>query len=239
MLRDEWVARILSLKGDQAYAVSSFEPTPLYGGRPTYIYGAAIQDPRRLSVVGGIAIVFDSAPQFAAMLTDALPRDGAGAVKDGAFGLLAGPDGRIIACSDDKFRPGDTVSVDPAFLRLPPGQATRASPYWATAITPSARRPPRAIANTRARATTIATRSRAGFYADLRCCRPRQQSRRSKSLSIRSDRAQAGDKESVATFTVGDQMFAVRARDIVEAVDDAAIVTIPSDAARHEGLLYL
>ncbi len=31
------------------------------------------------------------------MLTDALPRDGAGAVKSGAFGLLVERDGRIVA----------------------------------------------------------------------------------------------------------------------------------------------
>ncbi len=38
--------------------------------------------------VGGVAIVFDAEPQFAAMLTDALPRDSAGNVKDGAFGVF-------------------------------------------------------------------------------------------------------------------------------------------------------
>jgi hypothetical protein len=69
VLDEEWASRILSLRGDQAYAVSSFAATHLYKGRPTYIYGAAIADPKRQAVVGGVAIVFDSEPQFAAMLT--------------------------------------------------------------------------------------------------------------------------------------------------------------------------
>ena len=55
---------------------------------------------------------------------------------------------------------------------------------------------------------------------------------RAKLLSIRSDRAQAGDKESIATFTVGDRIFAARTSEIVEAVDGAA-------TARHAGLLHL
>ena len=50
---------------------------------------------------------------------------------------------------------------------------------------------------------------------------------RAKVLSIRSDRAQAGDKESIASFTIGDRIFAARTREIVEAVDDAAIMPIP------------
>ena len=30
-------------------------------------------------------------------------------------------DGRVIACSDDHFRPGDRLSIDAAFLSLAPG----------------------------------------------------------------------------------------------------------------------
>ncbi len=99
VLDEEWASRILSLRGDQAYAVSPFATTHLYKDRPTYVYGAAIADPKRHAVVGGVAIVFDSEPQFAAMLTDALPRDGAGAVKSGTFGLFVAPEGKVISCS--------------------------------------------------------------------------------------------------------------------------------------------
>lgn len=227
VLRDEWVSRILSLKGEQAYAVSCFEPTPLYGGRPTYIYGAAIQDPRRLSVVGGIAIVFDSEPQFSAMLTDALPRDAAGVVKDGAFGLLAGPDGRIIASSSDRFRPGDTVSVDPAFLGLSPGGrhagfTVLGDSYYAVGATASSGYREYKGEGDHYRNEVIALVFTRICDAAGQVSRPQ-----AKLLSIRSDRAQAGDKESIATFTVGDRIFAARTSEIVEAVDGAAIMPIP------------
>jgi hypothetical protein len=123
VLDEEWASRILSLRGDQAYAVSSFAATHLYKGRPTYIYGAAIADPKRQAVVGGVAIVFDSEPQFAAMFTDALPRDGAGAVKSGTFGLFVAPEGKIISCLDNQLRPGDTIAIEPAFLQLASGNS--------------------------------------------------------------------------------------------------------------------
>ena len=55
-LAEEWVARILSLKNEQDYAVSSFVPGPLHPDGPTYIYGAAIRAPQQGQVVGGIAL---------------------------------------------------------------------------------------------------------------------------------------------------------------------------------------
>ncbi len=121
-LTEEWVARILALRDAQGYVVSSFVPSPLYEGRSTYIYGAAIRAPERQQAVGGVAIVFDSEPQFAAMLKDALPRDGAGAIKHGAFGLFVEPNGRVIACSDEHFRAGDMLSIDDSFLRIAAGR---------------------------------------------------------------------------------------------------------------------
>jgi len=41
------------------------------------------------ALLGGIGIVFDSAPQFDAMLNDALPRDEKGEVPPGCFGVFA------------------------------------------------------------------------------------------------------------------------------------------------------
>jgi len=56
---DEWVARILALRDTQGYAVSAFAPTPLYEGRHTYIYGAAIRTPATPAGGRRVAIVFD------------------------------------------------------------------------------------------------------------------------------------------------------------------------------------
>ena len=43
VLEEEWVGHILALRDAQDYVVSEFAPSPLYDGRPTYIYGAAIR----------------------------------------------------------------------------------------------------------------------------------------------------------------------------------------------------
>lgn len=102
-LEDEWVPRTLSVESSQGYVVSEFVPTRLYGGRPTYIYAAAIRHPADSGVVGGIAIVFDAAPQFAAMLEDALPRDDSGQAVADAFAVFADATGRVIASSCDAY----------------------------------------------------------------------------------------------------------------------------------------
>jgi chemotaxis signal transduction protein len=231
VLSDEWVARILALRGDQAYAVSSFDATPLYGGRSTYIYGAAIQDPKRHGVTGGIAIVFDGAPQFAAMLTDALPHDDAGAVKTGAFGLLVERDGRIVACTHDDYRPGDTLTIEPAFLGLKSGTGhsgftVMGDGYYAVGAKASSGYREYKGASDQYHNEVIA-------LIFTRICDAAGELRRAapKVLSIRSDRPQdralAGGKESVATFYVGERIFAARAQEIVEAVTDPAIVPLP------------
>lgn len=73
VLGDEWVGRCLSLRDEQQYVVSAFESSRLYGDRPTYIYAAGIRHPSRNQTIGGVAIVFDGAPQFESMICDAIP----------------------------------------------------------------------------------------------------------------------------------------------------------------------
>lgn len=115
MLDEEWVARTLSLSGTQDYAVSAFTPSPLYGGRPTYVFTAAVRglaQPRQ--VVGGIAIVFDSEPQLRSMLHDTLPRDAQGEPLPGAFGVFVDAAGQVIACSHAQPVVGRRIDADGA-----------------------------------------------------------------------------------------------------------------------------
>jgi hypothetical protein len=78
LLDAPWVGATLALRDAERYVVSRHEASPLYeppgavggsAGRPTYVYAASLQHGGQ--VVGGIALVFDGAPQFAAMLRDA------------------------------------------------------------------------------------------------------------------------------------------------------------------------
>ncbi len=118
VLDAEWVARTLALRSGQHYAVSAFEPTGLYDDAATLVYTAAVQSPAGGKPLGGIAIVFDSTPQFAAILADSLPTNEDGAPLPGAFAVLVGSDDRVIASSDPRFPIGSEtpLPVDPASL---------------------------------------------------------------------------------------------------------------------------
>ncbi|WP_293778492.1 chemotaxis protein CheW [uncultured Oxalicibacterium sp.] len=113
---EETLAHVRGLANDQQYAVSAFETTPLYGGRPTYIYHAAIRHPdNEMRVVGGIGIVFDAEPEFAAMLQGALGE------KEGVSALFIDRNGRIISSTDATRPIGSLLEIDPVLLTLPNG----------------------------------------------------------------------------------------------------------------------
>jgi chemotaxis signal transduction protein len=110
---------VSALTNDQQYYVTPFEKTPLYGGRPTYVYHAAIHHPdNELNVVGGIGIVFDAEPEFAAMLKGALGE------KEEATALFVDRSGRIIASTDDTRPVGALLEIDPELLKQPNGSST-------------------------------------------------------------------------------------------------------------------
>ena len=123
VLNEEWVRRTLSLGGSQNYAVSDFVPSPLYQNRHSYIYSAAIRDQSaNQSVVGGIGIVFDSLPQFAAMLNDALPREETGAVPAGCFGVFVDSSHRIISSTLNELVPGKLLELDDTYFKISHGE---------------------------------------------------------------------------------------------------------------------
>jgi len=105
------VRATLALRDPQAYHVTAHEPTQLAGGAATLVYGAAI------GTSGGVAIVFDGAAQFTAMLRDALPD------VPGAAGLLVDRDGRVVASTDARFAVGAIAPVPPALLSAERGTA--------------------------------------------------------------------------------------------------------------------
>ncbi|XOB63216.1 hypothetical protein ACMC56_05255 [Campylobacterota bacterium DY0563] len=76
VLSNSWVEKTLNLENTQKYCVSDFEKTNLYNNESTYVYCSAIRSFENDSKInGGIAIVFDSTPQFQAMLEETLPSD--------------------------------------------------------------------------------------------------------------------------------------------------------------------
>lgn len=113
-----WVRETLALRDPQQHVESAHAASDLYGGRPTFVHGAALRaDDGSASVVGGIAIVFDGEPQFAAMLRDSLPLDAAGEPSHGAAALLLTRAGAVVASSDPARWPVGSAWAVPADWR--------------------------------------------------------------------------------------------------------------------------
>ncbi len=108
-----WVGAALSLRDPERHVVSRHEASPLYGDgkQPTYVYATSLQQAGL--VVGGIALVFDGAPQFAAMLRDALPAP-VGAADMTPVGLFVTRDGRVVASTDPRWPAGSASPLPPS-----------------------------------------------------------------------------------------------------------------------------
>lgn len=105
------VRKTLALRDTQAYCVSPFEATWLYGGRPTYVYCAAVRHPDDASrVVGGIGIVFDAETELRNMLASCLPG------RAGAFAAFADRQGRVVSSTHPGYPPGSLLRPDAAIF---------------------------------------------------------------------------------------------------------------------------
>jgi chemotaxis signal transduction protein len=121
-LSESWVTRTLNIHDTQQYCVSAFTPTNLYEDKHTYIYGASILAPNSNQVCGGIGIVFDSEPQFEAMLKDALPKNKRGEIIAGCFGVFTDRKKCIISSTNQDLPIGSTLSINDHFFKLVNGE---------------------------------------------------------------------------------------------------------------------
>ncbi len=118
VLSQKWVAETLRLKDTSKYCVSDFEETNLYSNESTYIYCAAIRSFKNQDEInGGIAIVFDSTPQFEAMLEDSLPKG-----KDGVFALFTTRDKKVISSTNKDIEINSTIDIEDKFFELKNGE---------------------------------------------------------------------------------------------------------------------
>jgi chemotaxis signal transduction protein len=251
VLNEDWVHATLCLTDAQQYAVSAFAATPLYHDRHTYIYGAAIYSNGGAAgktsgnkTVGGIGIVFDAEPQFAAMLQDALPRDASGNVMSGAFGVFADSEQRVIASTSADIRPGSLLDVDGKFFTLASGAGIaniviRNNDYYAVGSCMSAGYREYKNAQDSYRNDVIAL-----IFVPL--C-PVNAANAKAGKTIRQKlQLQAvhgtdiADAIEVATFHVGDNWLGIRADRIVEAVEARGLTRMPGVPSYLLGhLLYL
>lgn len=117
---------VLNNADSQHYGVSDFVPSRFYQGRHTYIYNAAVTDPAGNGrVVGGIGIVFDSEPQFSAMLREILPKEAGGAPLKNSFAAFTDRQGRILGLANHgHYRVGERLPLDESHFALKNGQTS-------------------------------------------------------------------------------------------------------------------
>lgn len=112
----------LQITDSQQYAVSKFVPSTQYDNRHTYIYNASITSLQNNLVLGGIAVVFDSEPEFLAMLEDCLPHDQENNIVDGCFALYCQRDGLIVSATENSPQNvGQILDIDPEMFELENG----------------------------------------------------------------------------------------------------------------------
>ena len=117
ILNEEWLHESLLMKNSQMYRVSKFEKSKLYNNEHTYIYSSSILSSNNKEVVGGIAVVFDSYPQFKAILNDILPSD------INSFALFANKDKSIISSTKDELIIGSLIQIKDDFFNLKNGES--------------------------------------------------------------------------------------------------------------------
>lgn len=231
-LNEEWVGRALNLRSTQGYVVSDFVPTALYGNQPTYLYSAAVLHPDGHGVVGGVGIVFDGAPQFAAMLADSLPINSAGKAVPGAFALFARRDGRIVASTDSRFPIGETFGYETGVARLASGEGLSRilaidGQHYAIGAAMSAGYREYKVSD--------------GYVNDIAAicafplgpirtgvAAPKTRANR----DSRTRRSGGRDGVEVATFNIGGHWLGVMANDVIEAIDADGVV--PPTGAKND-----
>ncbi|OYY93871.1 MAG: chemotaxis protein CheW [Hydrogenophilales bacterium 28-61-23] len=228
LLAEDWVRQTLAPRDSQSYAVSNFAATPLYRNRPTYIYTAAIRSPDEHQVVGGIGIVFDSAPQFEAMLRDALPRDEDGEILRGSFGVIAREDRRLIAATGQGLAPGDELDIPEEYFQMAEEQsgivAYRGN-YYAVGTCPS-----RGYREYKSETDAYRNNVSALIFIPLGKCDQQQAGRAEPpprpslaSMARNGD----GNGIEIATFHVAGQWLGVGSDCVVEAIEARGITSVP------------
>lgn len=222
---EAWAAEALQLRDSQSFCVSPFAPSALYGNQHTLIFGAAIRHAQGRTI-GAIGIVFDTTPQLAAMLKDALPASDNGTQSTGIF---IDADQRVMSATH-LYQPGERIDL-PAELLREHGSARgcviehRGMYYAAATCAAEGYREYDRVA-----ATAIV----------LIPLGPQQQTARTsfKPPTLAVQRASHAEATlDVATFTSGDQWLGIAREHVVEAIAATGLRSMPGKPAWHAGVL--
>jgi len=217
-LTDAWAAECLRLRDPMRYAVSPFEPSELYGGQATYVYAAPILVDG--SAVGGVALVFDSTPQFEAVLRAALPTTA------GSIAAFCRRDGLAIS------RTGELpVTLPTNVLALAPGQS------WS------------GVLNEGGKSFVVGATAGSG-YREFKTSDGYDEpvigvvvipcgQRVDRHVAAAPQIANVPGGAEIATFLIGDHLLGVPANDVIECIEVQAAVRVwrGGFAQRHVGFV--
>jgi chemotaxis signal transduction protein len=221
-----WATQTLSLTGTQGYSVSGFEASALYDNRPTWIFAAPVRSAQG-RVVGAVAVVFDTAPQLAAMLQDAVPRDERGQVLPGCVAMFLDRELRVIASStpaDTRAGPVDANTAVVDWIRECSARSGSAhvvkvaETYQAVGVQPD---------------TGYREYPGVGGYAVVLIPIGKVAQHRGPvrgELPQRASTSKSGkqDIREFATFGAGDSWYALPTANVIQAVDPRALQTLPT-----------
>jgi chemotaxis signal transduction protein len=241
-LTDEWVGRTRSCATTQDYVVSQFEQTPLYNGKHTYIYAAPIRHLDGNSIVGGIAIVFDSTPQFQAMLRDVIPRDKSDTPVSGSFTLLVNDQLNVISSTHCDFAIGETFELMPAIGKLKEGDqlfdiAIYNNTYYAVGA-----RAAYGYREFKSEQDSYRNKVVALIFTPLGKVDEINQRIEAEAQVIHNKfnpnlfAATGEDSQEYATFYVGNSWMGIEARFVREAIDEEQLRTLPESAPFIAGM---
>ena len=119
VITNEWVKNTLTLKDTSKYCVSKFEKTNLYNNESTYIYSSAIRSIKNEKIInGGIAVVFDSTPEFHAMLDETLPKNNKHENLPGIFAIFTNRSKKIISTTNKDFHIDEILDINDKFFEI-------------------------------------------------------------------------------------------------------------------------
>ncbi|MEA2099402.1 MAG: cache domain-containing protein, partial [Campylobacterota bacterium] len=107
-LNENYITQTLSNKKSEKYFVSEFEKNKLYDNRATYVYSASINNDD--SKTCGIGVVFDSEPEFKAILDDSFPKNKKG------FSVFVDSDRKIISTNSKTLNILDRLDIDEKYF---------------------------------------------------------------------------------------------------------------------------
>lgn len=223
-IEHDTLAAVLAMNDTQSYHVTPWRASVFYGGRSTYVYHAAVRAPGDGDmVVGGIGIVFNAGEEFEAMLQGAL------ATKSRTRGFFVDRTGVVLSSADPGVPVGTALQVPEDMLAVAQGRSlSRAIVYGGEycIIACAASRGYREFKVSDGYCEDVLALSVHSFGAEVPGALAASERRRASLLS------ETGMEEGreMATFFIGDSIFALPATHVVEALPAAQIASVSAAA---------